>query len=124
MSKIYNWDTKKTKHINLSNKIKNKYFFKDICNISDVKKIFKNSYLDFKKETIYIDQFSEIANILWGWLMKNRKERNKTGDIILMVSEINFYLNINNLDRVDDILDEVQKYFNINKSTLIKKPKD
>ena len=91
-----------------------KYFFKEIRHVSDAKKIFKNSYFDFRNETIRIDQFSEIANRLWEILMKEKKEKNEIGYLVLMVSEINFYLDTNNLNRVDDILDEVRKYFDIN----------
>lgn len=114
MSKIYNWETKKTKQTKLTKETISKYFFKEIRYVSDAKKIFKNSYFDFRNETIRIDQFSEIANRLWEILMKEKKEKNEIGYIVLMVSEINFYLDTNNMNRVDDILDEVRKYFDIN----------
>lgn len=57
-----------------------------------------------------IDYFSEIADNLWNILVQQRIEKNKIGDITLMTSEINFYLSADNLDRVDDILDEVEEY--------------
>ena len=118
MSKIYNWDTKKVIEINLPLDIVKKYFSKKEYSLDDVEEIFKNSYDDFKNEILRIDYFSEIANNLWNILVKQRIEKNKIGDITLMTSEINFYLSVDNLNRVDDILDEVEEYLE-NKSKTI-----
>jgi len=110
MSKIYNWDTKKITEVLLPADIIKKYFPKKEYSLDDVEEIFKNSYEDFKNEILRIDYFSEIADNLWNILVKQRIEKNKIGDITLMASEINFYLDSDNLDRVDDILDDVEKY--------------
>jgi hypothetical protein len=116
MSKIYNWDTKEVTEINLSLDIVKKYFSKQKYSLKDVEKIFKNSYSDFKNEILRIDYFSEISDNLWNILVKQKMENNKIGDITLMASEINFYLSVDNLDRVDDILDRVEEYLQ-NKKT-------
>lgn len=110
MSKIYNWDTKKVTEISLTPDLIKKYFSKQEYSLNDIEKIFKTSYSDFKSKALRIDYFSEIANLLWGVLVKQKLENNKIGDMVLMVSELNFYLQSNNLDMVDDILYEAQQY--------------
>jgi hypothetical protein len=110
MSKIYNWDTKKVTEFSLTPDLIKKYFSKKEYFLDDIEEIFKNSYNDFKNEILRIDYFSEIADNLWNILVQQRIEKNKIGNITLMTSEINFYLSADNLDRVDDILDEVEEY--------------
>lgn len=115
MSKIYNWDTKKVTEVSLTPNLIKKYFSKKEYSLDDVEEIFINSYDDFKNEILRIDYFSEIADNLWNISVHQKIEKNKIGEITLMASKINFYLDSDNLDRVDDILDEIEKYLD-NKS--------
>ncbi len=110
MSKIYNWDTKKVTEVTLSPDIIKKYFSKKKYSLIDIENIFIDSYNDFKNKILRIDYFSEICQQLWWILVKQKIEKNKLGNIVLMASEINFYLNSDNLDMVDDILNDVEEY--------------
>jgi hypothetical protein len=110
MSKIYNWDNKRVEKISLPLDILNKYCLNKDYFITDIKNTFKKSYYDFKNEILRIDYFSEIANRLWWILVEQKNEKSELGDITLLASEINFYLESNNLDKVDDILYDIEKY--------------
>lgn len=114
MSKTYNWDKKTTRETSLPPYIFKKYFSKKEYSLIDIENIFKDSYHDFEDETLRIDYFSEIAKQLWWILVKQKMEKNKLGEIILMASEINFYFDSDNLDMVDDILDDISQFLKTN----------
>lgn len=114
MSKTYNWDKKITKEIVLPSGIYKKYLSKKEFSLIDIKNTFRKSYNDFEKENLRIDYFSEISKQLWWILVKQKMEKNKLGEIVLMASEINFYFDSDNLDMVDDILYDISQFLKTN----------
>jgi hypothetical protein len=114
MSKTHNWDKKNTKEILLPSSIYEKYLSKKEYSLADIDNIFRNSFYDFEKKDLRMDYFSEISKQLWWVLVKQKMEKNKLGEIILMASEINFYFDSDKLDMINDILYDISQFLKTN----------